>query len=69
MYDISNPLEPRLADRVWLGGSITAGSAVSVSPEVLTGLGLTAQPDAPVVKGVKVQGGPQMIQLRWDERN
>lgn len=64
MYDISKPSEPRLASRVWLGGSITAGSGVTVSTEGLASLGLTAQPEAPVIKGVKVQGGPQMIQLR-----
>jgi selenium-binding protein 1 len=64
MYNVSNPAEPRLASRLWLGGSIAAGGAVSVSPEALATLGLTEQPAAPVVKGVKVQGGPQMLQLR-----
>lgn len=68
MYDISNPSEPRFASRVWLGGSIAADGGVSVSPEGLASLGLTAQPEAPVIKGVRVQGGPQMIQLRWDKR-
>lgn len=68
MYDISNPSEPRLASRVWLGGSITADSGVKVSEEGLASLGLSAQPEAPVIKGVKVQGGPQMIQLSLDGR-
>jgi hypothetical protein len=30
MYDISNPAEPRLASRLWLGGSIAAGGSVQV---------------------------------------
>jgi hypothetical protein len=64
MYDISNPAEPRLASRLWLGGSIVAGGGVTVDPEGLASLGLTAQPEAPVIKGVKIQGGPQMLQLR-----
>lgn len=65
MYDISNPAEPRLASRLWLGGSIAAGGGVGVDAEGLATLGLTQQPEAPVVKGVKIQGGPQMLQLRW----
>lgn len=66
MYDISNPAEPRLASRLWLGGSIVAGGGVTVDPEGLASLGLTAQPEAPVIKGVKIQGGPQMLQLSLD---
>jgi hypothetical protein len=65
MYDVSNPTAPVLVDRVWLGGSITRGSGVTVSPESLAALGLTEQPEAAVVQGVKLQGGPQMLQLRW----
>ncbi|WIA29980.1 hypothetical protein OEZ86_000078 [Tetradesmus obliquus] len=66
MYDISNPAEPRLASRLWLGGVIAAGGAVTVSAEALATLGLSEQPQAPVVQGVKVQGGPQMLQLSLD---
>jgi selenium-binding protein 1 len=66
LYDISNPKAPKLADRVWLGGSIAAGSGVTVAPKDLESLGLTAQPARPVVKGVTVQGGPQMLQLSLD---
>jgi selenium-binding protein 1 len=66
MYDISNPSEPRLSSRLWLGGVIAAGGSVQVGPEGLGSLGLTAQPEAAVVKGVKIQGGPQMLQLRCD---
>lgn len=66
-YDISDPAKPRLAGRVWLGGSISRGSGVTVTdPEALAGLGLSEQPERPVVKGVTIQGGPQMIQLSLD---
>eukprot|EP00775_Hariotina_reticulata_P012725 gene12725-12855_t len=68
MYDISNPAEPKFADRVWLGGSIVAGGPVTVSKETLATLHLTEQPEAPVIRGVKVQGGPQMLQLSLDGR-
>ena len=64
MYDVSDPDHPKLADRLWLGGSIAAGSGVTVAPESLAQLGLTEQPKRAVVKGVEVQGGPQMLQLR-----
>ena len=63
MYDISDPRAPRFADRVWLGGSITAGSGVTVSKAGLESLGLTEQPARPVIKGVAFQGGPQMLQV------
>jgi hypothetical protein len=64
MYDISNPAEPRLASQLWLGGSIAAGGAVSVGPDALASIGLSAQPRRAEVKGVQIQGGPQMLQLR-----
>jgi hypothetical protein len=64
MYDVSDPTAPVLVDRVWLGGSITAGSGVTVSPASLEALGLSEQPAPAVVNGVKLQGGPQMLQLR-----
>ncbi|KAI8468542.1 MAG: selenium binding protein [Monoraphidium minutum] len=68
-YDISDPAAPRLAGRVWLGGSIARGGGVGVpSKDDLVALGLEdgRQPERPVVKGVTVQGGPQMIQLSLD---
>eukprot|EP00879_Flechtneria_rotunda_P003852 GHRR01004092.1.p1 GENE.GHRR01004092.1~~GHRR01004092.1.p1 ORF type:complete len:424 (+),score=154.35 GHRR01004092.1:332-1603(+) len=66
MYDISDPAAPKLADRVWMGGTIAAGGSVTVSPEALATLGLDKQPEPAVVKGVRVQGGPQMLQLSLD---
>jgi hypothetical protein len=68
MYDISNPAEPRLACRLWLGGSIARGGAVSVPRDALATLGLAEPPARPVVRGVAVQGGPQMLQLSLDGR-
>jgi hypothetical protein len=64
MYDISNPAEPRLASQLWLGGSIAEGGPVTVGPEALASIGLAAQPSRAEVQGVKIQGGPQMLQLR-----
>ncbi|KAF6260448.1 selenium binding protein [Scenedesmus sp. NREL 46B-D3] len=66
MYDLADPAAPCLASRLWLGGCIAAGGGVGVSGEALAGLGLSEQPVAPVVRGVKVQGGPQMLQLSLD---
>jgi selenium-binding protein 1 len=69
-YDISDPANPRLAGRVWLGGVIAAGEGVTASDAAaLKELGLEGgQPARPVIKGVTVQGGPQMIQLSLDGR-
>jgi hypothetical protein len=65
-YDISDPANPRFNSRVWLGGSVRKGSGV----KVLEGLPEDSpeQPETPVVKGVELQGGPQMIQLSLDGR-
>lgn len=54
-YDISNPAKPRLAGRLWLGGSIVKGGPVKADPEGLRELGLEEQPERPVVKGVAIQ--------------
>jgi len=59
-YDISNPAAPVLKSRIWIGGSITQGNGVDVEdPTIVRPLPL-------VVKGVEVQGGPQMLQLSLD---
>ena len=59
----SNPAHPKLAGRIWLGGSVRRGGPV----RVLGGLpeDTPAAPAAPTVQGHEVLGGPQMIQLRW----
>jgi selenium-binding protein 1 len=61
-YDISDPFKPKLKGRVWLGGSITKGSGVKVIKDFED----KEQPDEVFVKGVKVEGGPQMLQLSLD---
>ncbi|KAI3436518.1 hypothetical protein D9Q98_005935 [Chlorella vulgaris] len=65
-YDISDPANPKFNSRVWLGGSIRKGGSV----KVLEGLpeDTPEQPEIPTVKGVELQGGPQMIQLSRDGR-
>jgi selenium-binding protein 1 len=63
-YDISDPANPKLAGRVWLGGSIRKGGPVKVTgglPE-----GVTEQPEIPTVQGHELHGGPQMLQLSLD---
>lgn len=63
-YDISDPAHPKLAGRVWVGGSIRAGGSV----KVLEGLpeDTPEQPVIPTVQGHELRGGPQMIQLSLD---
>eukprot|EP01097_Dermamoeba_algensis_P000133 TRINITY_DN1046_c0_g1_i1.p1 TRINITY_DN1046_c0_g1~~TRINITY_DN1046_c0_g1_i1.p1 ORF type:complete len:157 (-),score=33.70 TRINITY_DN1046_c0_g1_i1:129-599(-) len=58
-YDISDPHHPRLVGQIFLGGVVKADSGVrhvSGAPA----------PDIPLVKGKKLAGGPQMIQLSLD---
>lgn len=62
--DITDPANPRVAGRVFLGGVAAKGNAVKVTgglPEDVTEI-----PEAPVIKGQKLLGGPQMIQLSLD---
>ncbi|XP_055440281.1 methanethiol oxidase isoform X2 [Bubalus kerabau] len=61
-YDISDPKRPRLVGQIFLGGSIVKGGPV----QVLEDQELTCQPEPLVVKGKRVAGGPQMIQLSLD---
>ena len=58
----SDPAHPKLAGRIWLGGSVRRGGPV----RVLEGLpeDTPEAPVAPTVQGREVLGGPQMIQLR-----
>lgn len=65
LLDISDRAAPRLASRLWLGGSIVKGEGVVVTGGEFAG---DAQPARPAVKGVPLQGGPQMIQLSLDGR-
>ncbi|CAD6198100.1 unnamed protein product [Caenorhabditis auriculariae] len=59
-YDISDPENPRLVGQVYIGGAIHDESGVTVEGE--------DQVKALYVKGTKVEGGPQMLQLSLDSR-
>ncbi|CAL2039225.1 unnamed protein product [Caenorhabditis brenneri] len=58
-YDISDPVNPKLNSQVYIGGSIHSESEVKVLDED------TVIP-ALYVKGRKIEGGPQMLQLSLD---
>ncbi|XP_075464167.1 methanethiol oxidase [Ascaphus truei] len=61
-YDITDMRHPKLVGQAFLGGSIVKGGKVTV----LQDTELTCQPDPLVLKGKKITGGPQMIQLSLD---
>uniref|UniRef100_A0A8C4RW80 Methanethiol oxidase n=1 Tax=Erpetoichthys calabaricus TaxID=27687 RepID=A0A8C4RW80_ERPCA len=61
-YDITDTKHPKLVGQVFLGGSIVNDRPVIV----LEDIELKSQPAPRVVKGKRVQGGPQMIQLSLD---
>jgi len=61
-YDVSDPKNPKLTGRVWLGGCITKEFGVKVTEDKE----LTEQPHARYIKGKRIFGGPQMIQLSLD---
>lgn len=56
-YDISDPSHPKLVGQIQLGGVIQ-GNVKLASGE--------ASPHIPEIKGTKLRGGPQMIQLSLD---
>nr|ABS87600.1 selenium binding protein [Dunaliella viridis] len=62
--DISDPHNPKIVGRVWLGGCVRKGGPI----KVLGGLpdGLQDLPEIPKVRGHELLGGPQMIQLSLD---
>ncbi|CAI2352394.1 unnamed protein product [Caenorhabditis sp. 36 PRJEB53466] len=59
-YDISDPANPKLCSQVYIGGSIHSESPVTVVDQI------TDVIPALYVKGRKVEGGPQMLQLSLD---
>ncbi|XP_073465261.1 methanethiol oxidase-like [Aquarana catesbeiana] len=61
-YDITDPCHPKLLGQIFLAGSILKGGAV----KVLEDQELKCQPDPVFIKGRKIPGGPQMIQLSLD---
>ncbi|XP_011150896.1 methanethiol oxidase [Harpegnathos saltator] len=63
-YDISNTKKPKLTGQVFLGGSILGDSQVRVTKD----LEMSRQPDPVYVKGRRLHGAPQMLQLSLDGR-
>jgi len=61
-YDVSDPRNPKLTGQVFIGGLITKEGPVRVTKDVE----LTEQPDALRIKGKKIEGGSQMLQLSLD---
>jgi selenium-binding protein 1 len=60
-YDVTDPKHPKLVGRVFVGGSTPKGGSVKIKGEKAG-----SEPEIPSVKGHKLQGGPQMIQLSLD---
>ncbi|XP_069481550.1 methanethiol oxidase-like [Ambystoma mexicanum] len=61
-YDITNTSKPKLVGQVWIGGCILKGGPVTVVDDQE----LKCQPEALVLKGKRIQGGPQTIRLSLD---
>ncbi|XP_063802736.1 methanethiol oxidase isoform X5 [Pseudophryne corroboree] len=63
-YDITDTKNPKLVGQVFLGGSIVKGGPVTV----LEDKELKEPPEPVYIKGKKIPGGPQMVQLSLDGR-
>ncbi|XP_010905138.1 selenium-binding protein 1 [Elaeis guineensis] len=61
-YNIDDPAKPVLSGQVWVGGLLQKGSNVVYVTED----GKESQFDVPEIKGNRLRGGPQMIQLSLD---
>ncbi|KAF8764164.1 Methanethiol oxidase like protein [Argiope bruennichi] len=61
-YDISDSNNVKQVGQIFLGGSICKGEKVVVTEDKE----LEEQPERPLIKGVPVRGGPQMLQLSLD---
>ncbi|XP_072139561.1 methanethiol oxidase [Mobula birostris] len=61
-YDITDTRNPRLVGQVFIGGCILKDGSV----KVLEDKELKTQPEPRVIKGTRIRGGPQMIQLSLD---
>ncbi|XP_023657255.1 methanethiol oxidase [Paramormyrops kingsleyae] len=61
-YDITDTRHPRLAGQVFLGGSILNDGSIKVVEDQE----LESQPAPCVIKGKRVPGSPQMLQLSLD---
>jgi len=58
-YDISDTANPRLVGQIFLGGSIRSDGSVQLMND-------ESRPEIPRVKGKRLEGGPQMLQLSLD---
>lgn len=61
-YDVSDPRNPKLAGQIFLGGSICKGGPVKVTNDTE----LKDQPEPATIRGQRIIGSPQMIQLSLD---
>jgi methanethiol oxidase len=61
-YDITDPAHPKLTGQVFLGGVLLSDLEVKVIEDVE----MTQQPDPVFIKGRRLEGGPQMLQLSLD---
>eukprot|EP01084_Bolivina_argentea_P061201 111854_1 len=62
-YDISDPFKPRLNSRCFLGGLLREDSGFHVKDKKKNKPPVVAK-----VKGTRMEGGPQMLQLSLDGR-
>ena len=60
-YDISDPARPRLNSQCFVGGSLREDSGFKVKDEKKN-----PPPVIPLVRGKRLEGGPQMLQLSLD---
>jgi selenium-binding protein 1 len=61
-YDITDTKHPKMVGQIFLNGSIVSDGPV----KVIKDSELKKQPDPVFVKGKRVEGGPQMLQLSLD---
>jgi len=59
-YNVQDPHNPKLVGQVFVGGSIRSDGTVTLKDAS------EKRPEIPEVKGTKLRGGPQMIQLSLD---
>ncbi|CAJ0572480.1 unnamed protein product, partial [Mesorhabditis spiculigera] len=59
-YDISDPEHPKLTGQLWLGGSLHSDTGVTVKDASFK------QPEPLFLKGTRIAGAPQMLQLSLD---
>lgn len=61
-YDITDTRNPKLVGQIFLGGSLVNDGPVKVTKDIE----LKKQPDPAYIKGMRIPGSPQMIQLSLD---